>query len=158
MKKRYTRPLKVSSPKGKRVYAQVYPSKDKCLIEINYLEVVKKDNPSFANNGIIKFTCEKIKYPQVILALEKYLEDLFLKGMSNENIYTSIGASPKPGRVKTKNTERKVRTTKREGSTSGVHIGSGGIKSSEDTRPRHGNIEVAESSDSSDSGEDKTGD
>ena len=150
----YARPLKVSNPEGERIYAKVFRSGDNVRIEINYLEVVKKDDPSFAHNGVITFNVPKEKYSETIKILTQYLEDLFLKGMADESIYTSLGAKSKLRRTKKSGSAKKVGISERVGSTSSVHVGPRGDESPESSRRRKSESEMAESGDSENSGKD----
>lgn len=141
----YAKPLKVSSPDGDRIYANILSSGKDVRIEVAYLEVVKKDDPPFAHNGVITFMTTREKYQQTIIALTKYIETLFLKGMANEDIYTSLGAEPPVRRTKKIDTERKTGGTSGKGNTSGLHLGTRGNKSSESAGTREPGTEVAES-------------
>lgn len=154
MASQYARPLKVSTPEGKRIFAKIFRNGDNVRIEVNYLDVVKKDDPPFAQNGTIRFNVPRTRYVQTIASLTKYLEDLFLKGMADEDIYSSLGAKPQPRRAKKVDTGRKVSFAKREGDSSSVHVSSRRSESSESSRRGKSDSEVAESSDSEDSGKD----
>jgi hypothetical protein len=125
----YKRLLNVSTPKGKRIEAVITQSGTNVNIRVDYLSVVEKDNPEFAKNGVISFTVAKTNYKETLHILTKYLEDLFLKGMSNENLYSSIGASSNKRRNAKKNKPRKVESTKREGDTSSIHDSARGNES-----------------------------
>lgn len=150
----YARPLKVSSPDGKRIYAKVFRLESNVRIEINYLEVVKKDDPPFAHNGVITINVPREKYSKTIEILTRYIENLFLKGMADEDIYPSLGAKPKPRRTEKVDLGGKVSFAKRQGDSPSVHLSPRGSKSSESSRGGNADSEVAESSDSEDSGKD----
>ncbi len=154
----YIRLLKVATPEGKRIPANIHRVGKRVSIRVDYLEVVEKDNPPFAEKGIIKVSCEQPKYVETINLLTQYLEDLFLKGMSDENIHTSLGAQSKPGGAKAKDTKRKAGRSKRERGTPGIQPGAGGDEPSEGTGRGYTNPEVAEISDPSTGGEDQGGD
>lgn len=148
---RYARPLKVSTPEGERIVAKVFRYGDKVRIEINYLEVVKKDDPPFAKNGVIQINVPVKKYRDAIIALTKYLEDLFLKGMADEDTYTSLGAKPNPRRAKKLDSTRKASSSEREGGTSSVHLSPRRDESTESSRRGKSDSEMAESGNSTDS-------
>jgi hypothetical protein len=126
---KYKRLLNVSTPEGKRIEAIISPSGTNVNIRVEYLDVVEQDNPEFAKNGVISFTVVKTKYKGALNILTKYLEDLFLKGMSNENLYSSIGITSNKRRNAKKNKPRKVESTKREGDTSSLHDSARGHES-----------------------------
>jgi len=144
----YSRTLKVSTPDGQRIIAVISRSGNKPIIEIPYLEVVKKDNPPFASNGVIRFSCEQKNYSNVIATLTQYLEDLFLKGMSNESVYTGLGVKPKSRRTKKSDLPGEIKGDSREGGSSSLHTSARRNKQTKDSRPRSADNEMAESSDS----------
>ena len=150
----YPRPLKVSTPEGKRIYAKIFRLGENIRIEINYLEEVKKDDPPFSVNGVIRMRVPIEKYKDTIKLLTKYLEDLFLKGMSDEDTYTSLGAKPKSRRSKKINTGGKTKDLERERDTSSIHSGTRGRESTESYRRGKTNSKVAESSNSNNIGKD----
>jgi len=154
MASRYARPLKVSTPDGKRIYAKIFRSGDNAKIEINYLEVVKKDDPPFAHNGMITLNVPVKKYSETLAILTQYLEDLFLKGMADESIYTSLGAKPKSRRIKKSDPGGEAKIFEGERNSPSVHFSSRRDESSESSRGGQSKSEVAESSDSEDSGKD----
>lgn len=154
MAKRYARPLKVSTPEGERIIAKVLRHGEKVMIEINYLDVVKNDDPPFSHNGVIQINVPVEKYKQTIEALTQYLEDLFLKGMADEDIYTSLGAKPNPRRAKKSDSGGKAKSAEGEGSSSSVHASPRRSESSESSRRGKSDSEMAEGSDPSDSRED----
>ena len=143
----YVHPLNVCSPEGKRVDAKITQMGSLCKIEIDFLEVVKKDNPPFAKDGVISFESDSTKHQEIIFKLEKYLEDLFLKGMADEDLHRSLRIESKSRRDKAARLSRKARSSKRKGNTPSVHFGARGGEQTESDRPRDSNIEVAESSD-----------
>lgn len=151
---RYARPLKVSTPDGERIVARVLRHGDRARIEVNYLEVVKKDDPPFAHNGVISFSVPVAKYPKVIETLTKYLEDLFLKGMADEDTYTSLGAKPKPRRTAKRDSGGKAASVEGEGSSAGVHLSPRRDEPPKSSWGGKSSPKVAEGSDPSDSGED----
>jgi len=143
----YIRPLNVSTPKGQRVEAKIARFDEVMQIQVDFLDVVKKDAPPFAEDGVINFAVDREEYEETIIKLEKYLEDLFLKGMADEDLRRSFGIELKSGRVKAARLSRKARSSKRKGYSSSVHSGSRGRESAASDRPRNSNPEVAESSD-----------
>lgn len=154
MASRYARALKVSTPEGKRIYAKVFRLKDDVIIEINYLEAVKKDDPPFAHNGVIKMHTSLEKYKETLNLLTKYLEDLFLKGMADEDIYTSLGAKPKSRRTKKINSGGEAKSFERKRSPSGLHVSSRRGESTESSGQGETDSEMAEGSDPENSGKD----
>lgn len=151
---RYARPLKVSTPDGERIVARVLRHGDQAKIEVNYLEVVKKDDPPFAHNGVISFNVPVANYPKTIELLTRYLEDLFLKGMADEDIYTGLGAKPKPRRTAKRDSGGKTSSVEREGDSPGVHLSPRRDEQTKSSWGRKPSPEVAEGGDPSDSAED----
>ena len=154
MRPNYARALKVSTPEGKRIYAKIFRLKNDVIIEVNYLEVVKKDNPPFAHNGIIKMHTSLVKYKETLGLLTKYLEDLFLKGMADEDTYSSLGAKPKSRRTKKINSGGEAKSFKRKRSPTSLHVSSRGKESAESSGRGKADSEMAESGDSENSGKD----
>jgi len=154
MRVSHARPLKVSTPDGKRIYAKILRLGDNIRIEINYLEVVKQDDPPFAHNGVITISVPRNKYVEIIATLTQYLEDLFLKGMADENIYTSLGVKPKSRGNKKSNSGGEIKSFRGKRDTSSVHISSRGNELAESFRGGETKPEVAESSNSENSGKD----
>ena len=148
----YSKPLKVSTPEGKRVVALINRTFDNVLIEIPFLEVVLKDEASFSRNGVIHINVPRKKYMETINLLTKYLEDLFLKGMADEDIYSSLGATPKPRRVEKPDPVRAVIDATREGGGPGVRARAGGSKPTASPRRRKSKPKVAEGDNSSPEG------
>ena len=157
MRGSYSRPLKVCSPEGVRVVANIMRHGERVQIEIAPLEVVRKDDPPFAHDGLIRYNCTVEKYRDAIRLLTRYLEDLFLKGMADENIYSGLGAKSKPRRTEKIDTGRKAEKPKGEGSVASLHARARRTKSSENPRGRDTDVEVAESSDKEISGKDHGG-
>lgn len=153
----YTKLLQVSTPEGKRISANINRTGNKVFIGVDYLKIVEKDNPSFAEKGIIKISCDLSKYSKTIKLLTQYFEDLFLKGMADENIYTGLGIKSKSRRTKRKDTKREVGNSKREGSSSSVHAGARGDESSESTGRGYTAPKMAEGRDSPIGGKDSSG-
>jgi len=154
MASRYARALKVSSPDGERIYAKIFRLKDDVIIEVNYLEVVKKDNPPFAHNGIIKMHASLEKYKETLSLLTKYLEDLFLKGMADEDTYSSLGAKPKSRRTKKINFGGEAKSFKGKRSPSSLYVSSRGEESTESSGRGETDSEMAEGSDQENSRKD----
>jgi len=154
----YVKLLKVATPEGRRIPASINRNRNRVFIGVEYLEAVEKDDPPFAEKGVIGISCDLPKYSETIKLLTQYLEDIFLKGMSDESIHTSLGAEPKPGGAKAKDTKRKAGRPKREGSAPGVQPGTRRDESSEGLGGRHSGFKVAEGSDPSTGGEDQGGD
>jgi len=149
MANNYVRPLNVSSPDGKRIIAHIISTGDnKRIIEVAFLEEVKKDDPPFACNGQIRFSCKREKYVETIKILEKYLEDIFLKGMADENIYSSLGTKSKRRGVKKQNIETEIIINKRKRNSPGLHYSTGRKKSTKSIATGDADIEVAEDNNS----------
>jgi len=143
----YVHPLNVCSPEGKRVDAKVTQMGKSCLIEVDFLEVVMKDDPPFAKDGVISFKSDSTKHQEIIFKLEKYLEDLFLKGMADEDLHRSLGIEPESGGIKKSRSKGKIRRASGKGNFPSVHFGSRRGESTEGDRSGDPDIEMAESSD-----------
>jgi hypothetical protein len=156
MLSRYLRPLKLTSP-DRRVSAKIFRQGDQVRIEVDFLEEVRKDDPPFAHNGVIVMSTSVEMYPKIIEALTKYLDDLFLKGMADEDTYSSLGAKSRPKRVEKRNLEGEVRFAKRTGSTPSVHSSPRRTEQTESPGRGDADSEVAKSSDSPDRGKDQSG-
>ncbi len=152
----YKKLLKVATPEGKRIVATISPYANNVIVKIDYLEVVKKDNPKFAKEGKIKFSCPKPKYREAMIILTQYLEDLFLKGMSNEDIHTSLRICTNKGRNAKKDRSKKVGSNTGTGDSTSIHISARGNEQTESSKRKEQdtNISVDESSDPQISSED----
>lgn len=144
----YTKLLKVSTPEGKRIPAIINRTGKKVSIGVNYLKIVERDDPPFAKRGIINISCNLSKYIQTVNLLTQYLEDLFLKGMTDESIYTSLGVKSKSRRTKAKNIERKIGKSERKRGSSSVQSGARRDESSKSSGRRNSDSEMAEGGDS----------
>ena len=163
MARRYSRTLNVSTPDGERIYAIVTQGLDTAHIEVRFLEVVKKDNPPFASNGVIRFNAPKGKIKEIYKALTNYLESLFLKELSeegevNEDIYSSLGIDVKSRRGKKSPKSRATREPVGERDLTGIHDSSRGDVNTESSGSGEPSSEVASGGDSQDSGETESGD
>lgn len=139
------KPLKVCFPSGERVIAKITPVPGgKIVVAV----------PEFS----IKFSVERLKYKEALKRLEKYLEDLILKGMADENFDTGSGADFDPGRAPEESTGGQVERPKRPRRPTGVHAGPRGNKSTESVGSGPGIDEMAEGSDPPISGENQNGD
>lgn len=123
-------------------------------IIVEKLDVVKKDNPEFAKDGVISINVPVQKYQETIGALTQYIEDLFLKGMADEDTYSSLRIKPKSRRAKKSDSKRETGSSEGEGRSSGVHTGARRSESSESSRRGKSDSEMAEGGDSEDSGKD----
>lgn len=92
MMTKYRRTLNVSTAKGKTIVANIMQNGDQINIQIPYLSEVEIDKPRFAKDGVINFNVQQSLFSSAIRILEKYLEDLFLKGLENENRNTGVTA------------------------------------------------------------------
>lgn len=149
----YSRLLRVATPNGERIRANIVQMGDNVRIEVRPLEVVKKDDPPFAQNGVIRFQIPSSKYKDTIATLTQYLEDLFLKGMADEDIYTSLGAKPKRKRTKRSRKTREIEIDQGEGDTPSVYDRTRGDEQTESAGGGDSDSEVAESGDSDSEGE-----
>ena len=127
--------LKVSNPSGKRIKMAVVKVKGKVVLIIPYIKEVDNDKPQFASKGVIEITIAQKDYTRTKNMLTKYLEDLFLKELSNADTDTSHGSGSNRGRTKTKSTAGSNETASRKGSNSVCNSG-GGNKPSEGSRIR----------------------
>jgi hypothetical protein len=159
MPKRYPKALKVSKPNGERIYANITPVRDAVHIEVGFLEAVQKDNPPFAQNGIIRFQVPKATYKETLGKLTSYIESLLLKELDeeekvNEDIYSSLGIKPSSGRnkkaPKPRQTERIIGT----GDSPSVHSSARGGKSSESSGSGKPSTDVDEGGNSQADGQD----
>ena len=136
--------LKVATPDGVAVTAEIRPSSTTVMVRI----------PKFS----IEYSVEKVKYKLSIKLLEKYLEDVILKGMADENFDTSIGVEFDPGGTKGKNLRGKVKRTERARRPAGVHLGARGKKSTQGSGVGISDSAVAKVRRAKIGGEDKNGD
>ncbi|MEJ2248033.1 MAG: hypothetical protein P8Y97_00050 [Candidatus Lokiarchaeota archaeon] len=129
----YKKLLKVSTSKGIRVPVFVRSIKEKCIIKSNYIKQVELDNPSFSKNGKLVIICDKKNYNKIIAKLTNYLENLFLKDLSDENIDSSIGNnSIKRGNDKT-NSGTNIKPIERKGDTTILCSSGGRTKQTENS-------------------------
>lgn len=117
----YQRLLRVANLKGERISAIVNKNGPNVNIRVPFLNVVLKDNPPFANKGIIRMVCKQKDYSEVIEKVTKYLEDLFLKELESENTNTSIGTNNDTGGNEREYPERKIGFDTGEGCITSVH-------------------------------------
>lgn len=148
----YQKPLKVSTAEGKRIYAKVYVQGDDRVIRVPFIKEVEKDNPPFSKKGVITITVSTNTYHDAIEKLESYLENLFLKGMADEDSRTSHEARAKSGGAEKVHTEGKTGTDKGPGKTSSVRDSSRGNESAESSGGRESSkTELAKKDDSENS-------
>ena len=76
--------LAVSAPTGEPIVARIDVTEFEATVRV----------PKYS----IQFTVKKPEYKLAIKKLEKYLEDLILKGMADEDFNPGIGADFDPGR------------------------------------------------------------
>lgn len=105
---KYTLPLSVATPEGKLIEAYVLSHKGVVVISVQYLKEVEIDNPSFAKDGVIMLKCSLTNYKETVIRLTKYIEHLFLKGMADESLYSSLGGRARSGRNKKQDIKGKV--------------------------------------------------
>ena len=146
----HPRPLKVSTAEGERIVAKItsFPMKGTVRIEVPFLEEVKRDAPPFSKDGIIIMTCERKVYMETIYKVTKYLEDLFLKGMADEDIDSSTGPQSESRRIKKNDIERANGKIERKRDSPSVHSSSRRDKSTKSTRGRKSDSKVATGDDS----------
>jgi len=142
---RENKPLKVCFPAGERVTAQVTVVPGSRVV----VQVPKFD---------IKFSVEQAKYKEALRRLEKYLEDLILKGMADEDSNPSIGADFDPGRAQGEGAGRKAKRHKRARHLAGIYAGTRWREPAEDIGGGLADPEVAEGSDPPAEREDQGGD
>ncbi|MCK5609604.1 hypothetical protein KAR91_47455 [Candidatus Pacearchaeota archaeon] len=147
--------LRVSTPEGESVKAIVEHYDGKFNLSIGFIEAVKIDNPSFSKNGSIKVNGTISSYPKIINGITKYLEDLFLKEMKDEDNDSSDGNKPISTGNKKSTPARDTGKNKREGDSSSLHSSSRGDESTEKSGKRkQRKDELAEKDDSEDQGKD----
>ena len=140
--------LKVSTSEGRRIHASVFKrTEDQVLIRVPYIKLVETDNPPFAKKGVIEMIVDTKVYQKTIIKITKYLEDLFLKGLKDEDNRSSSGASNDSRRVKSKNKTGVAGKDEGEGSDSSVHSSSRRKKSTSDDRGQQSSTEVDKVSD-----------
>lgn len=154
MVRKYTKPLRVATPEGRRIIAFITQMDDNIRIEVPYLEVVEKDNAPFSDNGIIRFNIPRKQYAETIQILTKYIEDLFLKGMADEDIYRSLGAEPPTRRTPKPDTTRKIIDVEGKRDSSSLHISPRGSEPTKSVGGRKSNSKVAKGDDSGTEGSD----
>lgn len=126
--------LKVSDPKGFRIKVFVTKNNKTVTIKSDVIEVVKKDKPLFSNNGKICMNVELKNYKEAITKLTKYLEDLFLKELNDNDISHSSDATKTKsvGNIEQRS-GKNVAGIKREGCSSSVPDSARREKSTEDS-------------------------
>jgi len=118
----YKKLLKVARADGKRIEANVYPLADNTVtIKVDFLEEVMEDKPAFSYDGKIVITVKKMLYADTIVILESYLENLFLKGLADEDVNTSTGADADSGRNESEDIKRETDSDEGEGDTASIH-------------------------------------
>ncbi len=136
--------LAVCAPTGEPIIAKI--SSTKSIVTVQVLKYK------------INFQVERTKYKLAIKKLEKYLEDLILKGMADEDFNSSFRTDPDRGRIKEKNSKRKVSRVKRSGSLTGVYPRSRGKESTQGSGIGVTDSAVAQIRHSQTGGEDKSRD
>jgi hypothetical protein len=149
--------LKVSSLSGKRITMTTERTKKDVVITIPYLPEVEKDKPKFASRGVIKVVVPPSKYTATKNMITKYLEDLFLKELSNADTNTGNGGRSNSGRVKKEPTTRDNEGTGGEGSLP-VRNSGGRDKPSKSSGDRLPVIDVAKSNSKDPGASSKKGD
>ena len=86
---------------------------------------MQKDNPIFAQNGLIRINVKRGDFKETLKSLTNYIESLFLKEMGegevNEDIYTSLGVVGQRRGIEKSSKPGKAGSTKGKGSATGVH-------------------------------------
>ena len=158
---RYTKRLKVTSPNGEPVYAVITQGLDTAHIEVRPLPVVQKDNPVFAQNGLIRFNVDKKKFKEAINGLTNYIESLFLKemgeGETDESIYSSLGIDRKPRGTKDASKRGAIGKSQGKRDIASLHDSARGNEPTESVRRGNDNDAVAPVGDSSIDGEGEGG-
>ena len=145
--------LKVCDPSGKVVIAETELKFGKVLFRVPYIKAVEKDNPDFAEKGIIEFTVPQNRYAKAKKRITKYLEDLFLKELEkDENIHPGNGNNSNNGRSKKVASSGNVEKTGRKDDNP-VRDRGRGSKPSKSGGGRPSNSDVAESGNQESSGE-----
>lgn len=109
----YKLPLKVCNTKGARVYASITKVGDRVNLRLPYIEAVRIDSPKFSKDGVVFFNYDRKDHRTIVDQLTKYLEDLFLKELSDEDNNTSDNGRSNTRRDKKKSKSRT--TPKSEG-------------------------------------------
>lgn len=149
-----TRYLKVSSPEGQLVRIRVNLSGGLVTITSDQLDILKNENITFVKNGRLFFQVAQKKYAQTLKELTKYLEDLYLKRMSDDSTSASNRNADVGKRDKKSRKTRKAGTNKREGADSPVCPDTRGDDKTESDRGGETDDPVAPGGDPEDSVED----
>lgn len=152
---KHSRMLKVSTSKGERIIAEIRSIEDSIRIKVKFNELVKQDNPSFAKDGVIVMTCKREDYQKTLQHLTKYFEDLFLKGLSNENTNTSTRISNDSRGNKEQTESYSIGVDPGKGSDSSVYSRSRRTKSTKSPRAGFSSAKVDKISNKDVSTEDK---
>ncbi len=148
--------LKVTQENGQSVCANIIRAGNNVTIKVDKLELVKIANPDFSKDGVIAMTIDISKYQDAIIKITKYLEDLFLKGMAdNDSKITSNVSRSDTRRNDGKNSKRKVKSSERQGNYESLHSGSRGNKHTKDVELKNTTTDLEQSDNPSDSIKDK---
>jgi len=154
----YKKKLRVCFPEGGLVFANVNYRNGHAIIRVDKLEIVKKDNPEFAKDGVIIADVIQKNYSKMMITIENYLESLMLKELENENRSTSNGVGVRSARLKKSDTSRRLEEDTGEGENTSVHSGTRGDEYAEGSRKRKHSAPVDESGDKESGEENKEGD
>ena len=134
--------LKVAYPSGARLFATIIPAGQNVVVRV----------PDFD----IEYQVERPKYQASIKLLEKYLEDVILRGMAeDEDFDPSSGADFKPGGNEKKSPARKAKRDRGDGDSAGVHAGARGDEPPESFGGGLADLEMAASGNTQAGGEDQ---
>ena len=138
----YYKPLKVSDTDGKRIIAKIIQLGENVTIKLPFIQAVKKDKPEYAKNGNINITVKRENYTLMVVLLEKYLEDLFLKDLKNENRNSSVRNDNVTTRIKKLYTTGDIKKPARKRDTASVYSGTGGDKQSKNIAGRDNSLNM----------------
>lgn len=132
MGSRRTKLLKVGNEAGERVEAEVFDyGNNSIMIRVAFIPEVLKDKPKFAKDGRIIMTVSRAKYADAILAIETYLETLFLKELNDADVPASSGAGADSRGNEENGTGDDASKDSGKGNTASIHSSSRRKKSAE---------------------------
>lgn len=122
MSGRRTKLLKVGNVDGERIQAEVFSyDGTKVMIRVAFVPEVLKDKPAFAIDGRIVMTVDKRNYRSAIQKIESYLENLFLKELSNADVPASSGAGTDSRGNESSSASDNAAEDQREGYSASIH-------------------------------------
>ena len=137
MKNSYKKPLNVSKPNGERIVATVTQLG-------NGTVRIKLPIMYGADNRLLNMVVHQRNYPKAIHKIEKYLESLFLKELSNDNLHSSLKTKNESGRITESHSSRSEIKSGGKRPTESIHSGSRGNNPSKNSGRGSRKNELAE--------------